>query len=311
MRPDRDRSFARLAVDTRAPPPRTLAAVLGRLLLGLLAVPLTAALPGGIPRALAELGAATPTAAEIAAAEQRREEWRRPRTAIYLNDFGELNRYRRANAQLKPPAPGDKRVVFYGDSITDVWRLDSYFPGKPYLNRGISGQTTAQMLVRFRPDVIALAPQAVVILAGTNDIAGNSGPMTLEEIEGNYTSMAELARLHGIKVIFASILPVHHYTPQSDASFPLRAPDKIAELNRWLRAYCAATGLVYLDYFAATVDDRGWLKKELAVDGLHPGAAGYALMATLAQGAIDRALGAPRAAVPTAAPAATPMTPIK
>ncbi|HET6148497.1 MAG TPA: SGNH/GDSL hydrolase family protein [Polyangia bacterium] len=227
-----------------------------------------------------------------AAAEQRRDEWRRSRTSMYLNDFGELDRYRRANAQLKPAAPGDKRVVFYGDSITDQWRLENYFPGKPYINRGINAQTTAQLLVRFRADVIALAPQAVVILAGTNDIAGNTGPMTLEDIEGNYASMAELARLHGIKVILASILPVHNYTPRSAMAFPLRPPDKIAELNRWLRAYCAGNGHVYLDYFSATADARGWLKKELSDDGLHPGAAGYALMASLAQAAIDGALGA-------------------
>ena len=242
------------------------------------------------------VAAETPDARAVA--EQRRDEWRRARTALYLNDFGELNRYRRANAQLKPPAPGEKRVVFYGDSITDMWRLESSFPGKPYLNRGIGGQTTAQLLVRFRPDVIALAPQAVVILAGTNDIAGNTGPTSLEEIEGNYASMAELARLHGIKVIFASILPVHNYTPHSELTFPLRAPEKIAELNRWLRAYCAANGHLYLDYFSATADSKGWLKKDLADDGLHPGPAGYALMASLAQAAIDRALG------PTATPAA-------
>jgi lysophospholipase L1-like esterase len=254
---------------------------------------------------IATLGAVATAAADPAtpsAAEQRRDEWRRSRTSLYLNDFGELNRYRRANAQLKPPAPGDKRVVFYGDSITDVWRLETFFPGKPYVNRGISGQTTAQLLVRFRPDVIALAPQAVVILAGTNDIAGNTGPMTLEEIEGNYASMAELARLHGIKMIFASILPVHNYTPRSDLSFPLRPPEKIAELNRWLRAYCAANGHVYLDYFSGTVDAKGWLKKELAEDGLHPGAAGYALMASLAQAAIDRALGATPAAAASPPP---------
>ncbi len=164
-------------------------------------------------------------------------------------------------------------------------------PGKGYLNRGIGGQTTAQMLVRFREDVIALAPLAVVILAGTNDIAGNSGPMTLEETEANFTSMAELARLHGIRVIFSSILPVHHYTARSDATFPLRPPEKIAELNRWLRSYCAANGHTYLDYVPATADEKGWLKRELAEDGLHPGPAGYALMAALAQAAIDKTLG--------------------
>ena len=237
-------------------------------------------------------------------AEQRRDEWRKARTSIYMNDFGELNRFRRANAQLKPAAPGEGRVVFFGDSITDMWRLETYFPGKPYLNRGIGGQTTAQMLVRFRPDVLALHPQAVVILAGTNDIAGNSGPMSLEETEANFSSMAELARLHGIRVIFSSVLPVHNYTPHSETTFPLRPPEKIAELNRWLKAYCAANGHVYLDYVAATADQKGWLKKELADDGLHPGPAGYALMAGLAQQAIEQALAqapgpAPRRPGPT------------
>jgi lysophospholipase L1-like esterase len=246
--------------------------------------------------------AAPAPAASGTPAELRREEWRRSRTSIYMNDFGELNRYRRANALVKSPAPGENRVVFFGDSITDIWRLETYFPGKPYLNRGISGQTTAQMLVRFRQDVIALAPRAVVILAGTNDIAGNSGPMTLEQIEANYTTMAELARLHGIRTIFASILPVHHYTPQSELTFPLRPPEKIAELNRWLRGYCAANGHVYLDYFSATADEKGWLKRDLAIDGLHPGAAGYTQMAVLAQAAIDTALAGSRA--PATAPAA-------
>jgi lysophospholipase L1-like esterase len=161
------------------------------------------------------------------------------------------------------------------------------------------------MLVRFRQDVIALAPQAVVILAGTNDIAGNSGPMTLDETEAHYTSMAELARLHGIRVIFSSILPVHNYTPRSDITFPLRPPARIAELNRWLKAYCAANGHVYLDYVPATVDDKGWLKRDLADDGLHPGPAGYGLMAALAQAAIDRALASsPPQAASGAAPGA-------
>jgi lysophospholipase L1-like esterase len=236
---------------------------------------------------------ATMTPAEaITFAEQRREEWRKARTLIYFNDFGEINRYRRANAQLKPPAPGERRVVFFGDSITDMWRIENSFPGKGYLNRGIGGQTTAQMLVRFREDVVALAPLAVVILAGTNDIAGNSGPMTLEETEANFMSMAELARLHNIRVIFSSVLPVHHYTARSDATFPLRPPEKIAELNRWLKSYCAANGHTYLDYVPATSDEKGWLKRELAEDGLHPGPAGYALMAALAQAAIDKTLGA-------------------
>jgi lysophospholipase L1-like esterase len=233
---------------------------------------------------------AAPESKAESAAIERREEWRKSRVHVYMNDFGELGRYRRANAALKPAAPGDNRVVFMGDSITDMWRLETFFPGKPYVNRGISGQTTQQMLVRFRPDVVALRPRAVVILAGTNDIAGNTGPMTLDEIEGNYASMAELARSHGIRVVFSSILPVHNYTPQSETTFPLRPLDKIVELNRWMKAYCAANGHVYLDYFTPMVDDKGFLKRELAEDGLHPGKAGYTAMAALAQAAIDRAL---------------------
>ena len=141
--------------------------------------------------------------------------YRNSRISIYMNDFGELSRYRDANAALPPPVAGENRVVFFGDSITDMWHLDESFPGKPYINRGIGGQTTPQMLVRFREDVINLQPKVVVILAGTNDIAGNTGPMTLDEIEANYSSLAELATTHKIRVVFSSVLPVHNYTPQS------------------------------------------------------------------------------------------------
>ena len=130
--------------------------------------------------------------------------------------------------------------MFFGDSITDIWKLEDYFPGKPYLNRGIGGQTTPQMLVRFRQDVIDLHPSVVVILAGTNDIAGNTGPMSLETIEANYSSLAELARAHNIRVVFSSVLPVHNYTPKSQDFFAQRSPEKILALNRWLKDYCAA-----------------------------------------------------------------------
>src|SRR5271155_1256906 len=136
------------------------------------------------------------------------DQYRASRIAIFTDDFGQLARYRDANAALNPAAPGENRVVFFGDSITDIWHLDEYFPGKPYLNRGIGGQTTPQMLVRFRQDVIALQPKVVVILAGTNDIAGNTGPMRLEDIEADYASLADLARANGIKVIYSSVLPV-------------------------------------------------------------------------------------------------------
>jgi lysophospholipase L1-like esterase len=127
-----------------------------------------------------------------------------------MNDFGELSRFRAENERLKPPAPGENRVIFFGDSITDNWSLSEYFPGKPYINRGISGQTTSQMLIRFQQDVIALHPAAVVILAGTNDIAGNTGPMRIEDIEANYSSLAELATASGIKLVFSSVTPVHN-----------------------------------------------------------------------------------------------------
>jgi lysophospholipase L1-like esterase len=245
-----------------------------------------------VPRSRARAETATPAVAAAAEspAARRLEEWRRGRIHVYLNDFGELARYRAANAKLNPPATGENRVVFFGDSITDIWALASAFPGKPYVNRGIGGQTTAQMLVRFRQDVIALAPKVVVILAGTNDIAGNTGPASLDEIEANLATMVELARAHGIRVVLSSVTPVHSYTPASEITFPLRPPERIAALNAWIKRYAAETGSVYLDYWSAMVDGQGLLKRELAEDGLHPTKAGFAVMAPLAQRAIDRAL---------------------
>jgi len=220
------------------------------------------------------------------------DNYRASRIGIYMNDFGELARYRDANTLLKPAAPGEDRVVFFGDSITDMWKLEQSFPGKPYVNRGIGGQTTPQMLVRFRQDVIDLQPKVVVVLAGTNDIAGNTGPMRLEDIEANYATLAELARLHNIHMVFSSVLPVHNYTPQSQQLFADRPMDKILSLNRWLKDYCSANNLVYLDYFSAMVDGKGMLKRELADDGLHPNDAGYKVMAPLAETAIGTALAA-------------------
>lgn len=206
-----------------------------------------------------------------------------------LMDWPQLDRYREANSKLAPPAKDENRVVFMGDSITDGWKLNEYFPDKPYVNRGISGQTTPQMLIRFRPDVVNLKPKVVVILAGTNDIAGNTGPMTLEMIEDNYASMAELAKANGIKVVFSSVLPIHDYNAQRKQS-PRRQPEKILKLNEWLKAYCQANGHTYLDYFVKTVDDKGFLKADLAEDGLHPNAKGYKIMAPLAEAAIQQAL---------------------
>ena len=216
------------------------------------------------------------------------DKYRASRIAVYVNDYGQLARYRDANTALKPLAADENRVVFFGDSITDIWKLDDSFPGKHYLNRGIGGQTTSQMLVRFRQDVIDLQPKVVVILAGTNDIAGNSGPITNENIEANLASMAELAKAHGIRMIFASILPVNNYTPQSQEFFASRPPERILALNSWLKDYCAKNDLTYLDYFSAMVDDKGLLKRDLANDGLHPNQAGFAVMAPMAEKAIEQ-----------------------
>jgi len=222
------------------------------------------------------------------------DQYRASRIAMFTDDYGQLARYRDANAALKPPAPGEDRVVFFGDSITDIWKLADSFPGKPYINRGIGGQTTPQMLVRFRQDVIDLHPKVVVILAGTNDIAGNTGPMRLEDIEANYASFAELAQAHDIRVVFSSVLPVHNYTERSKDFFAQRSPDKILALNKWLKAYVADhSNCIYLDYFSAMVDEKGLLKKDLADDGLHPNAAGFKIMAPLAEAAIKKALSKP------------------
>lgn len=212
-----------------------------------------------------------------------------------LRDWPQLARYREANAALPAPAAGESRIVFMGDSITDNWqqpRYGGFFPDKPYVDRGISGQTTPQMLIRFRPDVINLKPKAVVILAGTNDIAGNTGTMTNEEIEGNLESMAELAKAHGIKVVLSSIMPTsaYHAAPNGTPQTTLRPMARITAINEWMKKYAAANGHVYLDYFSAMIDDAGVMKAELTADDLHPNMAGYAVMAPLAQAAIEKAL---------------------
>ena len=214
-----------------------------------------------------------------------------------LQDWPNLTRYSEANTKVVAPARNEKRVVFMGDSITDMWvqpQFGGFFPGKPYIDRGISGQTTPQMLIRFRPDVIALRPEVVVILAGTNDLAGNTGPMTVAQIEENLTSMSELAHANKIRVVLASVLPVSNYGHDRNGN-PVdmrikRQPEKILELNAWIKTYAASHGDAYLDYFAATVDDQGLLKKDISEDGLHPNAKGYAVMSPLAEQAIQAAL---------------------
>jgi len=229
----------------------------------------------------------------LAIARRHLQEWRKGLQPQLADDWGQMNRYRAANAQLKAPAASENRVVFFGDSITDMWRLEESFPGKPYINRGIGGQTTSQMLVRFHQDVISLKPKVVVILAGTNDIAGNTGPISIEDIEANFATLAELAKIHGIRVVFSSILPVHNYTAHAADMFVTRPLPQIQELNRWLRNYCAANGHVYLDYCITMQDEAGFLKRELAEDGLHPTLAGIKLMAPLAEAAIQKALNQP------------------
>jgi len=210
--------------------------------------------------------------------------------ADQLQDWNQLGRYHQDNERLKAMPAEPRRVIFLGDSITDGWRLAQSFPNKPYVNRGISGQTTPQMLVRFRQDVIDLHPAVLVVLAGTNDVAGVTGHVRNEDIEANYSSMAELARLHHIHVVLASLLPVNNYTEDAKESFALRPRERILSLNAWLKNYCAKDGLVYLDYFSAMVDDKGMLKRDLSDEGLHPNAAGYKIMAPLAEKAIAQAI---------------------
>ena len=227
--------------------------------------------------------------------------------ADQLQDWNQLGRYHAANVELKKQPPDPQRVVFMGDSITDGWRLAEYFPGKPYVNRGISGQTTPQMLVRMYPDVIDLMPKVFVILAGTNDIARNTGPQTLEMIEQNFMAMTELAQAHNIKVVLCAVMPISDYpalSPQPSTGrggavpiapvrrkqTEIRPSADILKLNAWLKDYAAKVHAVYADYFAATVDEKGWLKETISGDGLHPNAQGYALMAPVVEAAIQQAL---------------------
>ena len=207
-----------------------------------------------------------------------------------LGDYAQLGRYRAANASLPAGDPG--RVVFYGDSITDAWgngaNAKTFFPGKPYIDRGISGQTTPQMLVRFQQDVVALKPAAVVILAGTNDIAGNTGIETPEMIQNNIKSMANIADANGIKFILSSTLPVDDYAWRRG----LQPADKVRALNAWMKDFCAAHHYTYLDYYTALATPAGAMKPGTSKDGVHPTAEGYAIMTPLAQAAIDQALAA-------------------
>src|SRR5262249_40515903 len=223
-------------------------------------------------------------ASMTAALEQRLEAQRR-----LVTDWAGLIRYGSENTELPRPLPGEDRVVFLGDEITENWGrgVAKFFPGKPYLNRGITGQTTPQMLVRFRQDVIALKPKVVVILAGANDLASVTGPITQGMFAENIMSIAELAKANGIRVVLASLTPVCDcFTKQTT----LRPQGKIIGINGWLKEYAAQSGAVYLDYYSAMADGRNF-KKDLTSDGLLPNDAGYAVMAPLAEQAIAQALG--------------------
>jgi len=233
--------------------------------------------------------------------------------ADQLLDWNQLGRYHAENQELKKQPFDPKRVLFMGDSITDFWKLAEYFPGKPYVNRGISGQTTPQMLVRMYPDVIDLKPAAVVILAGINDVSQNTGPATAEMVKQNIMAMTALAQHHGIQVILCSVLPVSDYgylklkRDQGGREPVLRTPDggtfvmrkvsdthppgDILELNAWMKDHAARVKAVYADYFSALVDKDGWLKESYSADGIHPNAEGYKIMAPIVAAAIQSAVG--------------------
>lgn len=267
-------------------PMRTLFAI--AILTSLSAIPSTQPpVPGPDTRQQAPAPPPVPTCPELATAMTTLM-----RNDARVRDWANLARYREANRSVPSPAE-PARVVFMGDSITDSWpqRVPEFFAGKSYVGRGISGQTTPQMLVRFRRDVIDLKPRVVVILAGTNDIAGNTGAMTDDDIQGNLASMAQLAKANGISVVLASITPVsaYHTSPTGMPQTSSRPMTRIRAINAWIKEYAAKNGHIYLDYFSAMIDDKGLLRENLSGDDLHPNAAGYAVMGPLAQQAVAAA----------------------
>jgi lysophospholipase L1-like esterase len=219
-----------------------------------------------------------------------------------LEDWNQLSRYQYENQELRKKSYDPKRVVFMGDSITDFWKLAEYFPEKPYINRGISGQTTPQMLVRMYPDVIVHKPAAMVVLAGINDISQNTGPATAEMVEQNLRAMTDLAQHNGIKVILCSILPINDYAfIKMQASgevnpymkVPVTAthpPSDILKLNTWMEDYASKVNAYYVDYFSALVDEKGFLKESCSEDGIHPNAEGYKIMTEIVKKAINDVL---------------------
>jgi acyl-CoA thioesterase-1 len=264
---------------------------------------LSAAILGCGPSAFSQAAApATPAQNQIPpdqiAAWEQLTPYQKSQLERTYNDWAFLAKFREADASLPPAAPGETRVVFMGDSITEGWGMKAtatspargeFFPGKPYINRGISGQTTPQMLVRFRQDVVLLKPKVVVLLAGTNDIAENTGKETLEEIGNNIASMSEIARANGIRVVLCSVLPASDFNWHKG----LEPAPKIKALNAWMKDYAAKNGFVYVDYYSPMVNSEGGLKAELSPDGVHPNKAGYDLMVPLAEAGIAEALKKP------------------
>jgi lysophospholipase L1-like esterase len=219
---------------------------------------------------------------------EQKEAWKKAQEDLLHNDWANLGRFREENKQLKMPAEGEIRVVFMGNSITEGWsRIDpGFFSEKPYVNRGISGQTTPQMLVRFRPDVVNLKPSVVVILAGINDIAGNTGPSTLEMIEDNLASMVEIAQANNIRVVLSSVLPAFDFPWRPG----LEPAEKVVQLNSWIKNYAETHKCIYLDYFTPMADQKHALKSEYTLDGVHPNLAGYKIMEPLVEEAIQKVL---------------------
>jgi acyl-CoA thioesterase-1 len=235
-----------------------------------------------------EAPAQAPKPTEQAPAADELTPYQKSQLVRTFNDWPFLTKFRDADKLLPPPMPGETRVVFMGDSITEGWGMKGtagapdrgeFFPGKPYINRGISGQTTPQMLVRFRQDVVLLKPKVVVLLAGTNDIAENTGKETLEEIGNNIASMSDLARANGIRVVLCSVLPASDFHWHKG----LEPAPKIRALNAWIKEYAAKNGLVYVDYYSSMANSEGGLKAQLSPDGVHPNKAGYDLMGPLAE----------------------------
>jgi acyl-CoA thioesterase I len=268
---------------------RDSALILATLTALLIPIRLIAQEPGNVPETKAPAPTVVAPPQNAAPPLAPKESWEAQHNRQMKEDWPWLGKFKEADLKLPPPVPGENRVVFMGDSITEAWKIegaDGFFPGKPYINRGISGQTAPQMVLRFRQDVIDLKPKVVVILAGTNDIAGNTGPETIDQIEGYLASMAELATANGIKVVLCSILPAYDY-PWKPGLEP--AP-KILTINEWIKAYAAAHQHIYVDFHSAMKDARDGLPAALSHDGVHPTHAGYEIMTPLAEAGVEKAL---------------------